>query len=343
MHSSAAPRLASIVATLALVLLVGLAGAQSRAVPCTTASPDCHEHFAVAGGLTIGCFRTFPLLTENPAITRAVIVVHGSGRNNDRYFKAGADSAVAAGVASEVLVVGPGFRMLEDKPAKNELYWDEEDWWKTGGPSTKDLPTSVSSFEVMDRLVTALADRSRFPNLRTIVVSGHSAGGQYVQRYAVGTQVDMKLPGIQMKFVVANPSSYVYLNDQRPLPFADGFAVPPAQPDPCADYDTYKYGLKGRNEYMSRLDASALVERYRRRHVTYLLGASDADATDDGLDTRCGGMLQGRFRLERGFNYKAHMDRFFSPHGHRVVLVPLIGHEGDRMFKSIEGQLVLFK
>ena len=305
--------------------------------------PTATSAFTVTGALTIGCYRTFPLGAVNPAITRAVVVVHGSNRNNDHYFKAAADSAVAAGVASEVLVVAPGFRMQEDKPQPNELYWDQEDWWKSGGPSTTALSPQVSSYEVMDRIVAALADRARFPNLRTIVVTGHSAGGQYVQRYAVGTQADRALAGVQLKFVVANPSSYVYLNDQRPRPFANEFWVPPQQPEPCAGYDTYKYGLAGRSGYMARLGAPALAAQYRARDVTYLLGASDADANDDGLDKRCGGMLQGRFRLERGINYKAHMDRFFAPHNHRVVLVPLIGHEGDRMYKSVEGQLVLFK
>jgi pimeloyl-ACP methyl ester carboxylesterase len=335
----------------ALLLLGFVFGAASlladirvpRASPCVAASADCHEPFTVAGQLTVGVYRTFALANPNPAITRAVVVVHGSSRNNDHYFKAVADSAVSAGVAGDVLVVAPGFRMLADKPPANELYWDKEDWWKSGGPSTAAFSPQVSSYEVMDRLLATLGDRTRFPNLRTIVVTGHSAGGQYVQRYAVGTQADGRLPGVEVKYVVANPSSYVYLNDQRPKAFTDQFWTPPQQPEPCPDYDTYKYGLNGRNDYMGRLEAAALTAAYRNRNVTYLLGASDADATDDGLDKRCGGMLQGRFRLERGINFKAHMDRFFAPHKHRIVLVPLIGHAGDRMYKSTEGQMVLFR
>lgn len=316
---------------------------QPAPAPCVTAAADCHEMLAVAGPLTIGCYRTFPLRTANPAITRAVIVVHGSKRNNDHYFKAVAASVVSAAAASDTLVVAPGFRMLADKPRPNELYWDQEDWWKSGGPSTSALSPQISSYAVMDRLVETLADRRVFPNVRTIVVTGHSAGGQFVQRYAVGTQVDRGLSSVQLKFVVANPSSYMYLNNQRPKPFTNEFWVPPQQPDPCPDYDTYKYGLTSRNAYMARLDAQELIAQYRSRDVTYLLGTSDADVNDDGLDKRCGGMLQGRFRLERGLNYKAHMDRFFAPHNHRVVLVPLIGHEGDRIYTSAEGQLLLFK
>jgi hypothetical protein len=200
----------------------------------------------------------------------------------------------------------------------------------------------MSSYEVMDRILRALGDRSRFPNLRTIVVTGHSAGGQYTQRYAIGTQVDRELPGVELRYVVANPSSYMYFDGQRPVPFGGDFRVPPKQAEPCGENE-YKYGLDKRNPYMARLDGAALASQYRARQVTYLLGTSDVNANDDGLDKRCGGVVQGRFRLERGMNYKAYMDRFFWPHAHRVVLVPMVAHEGDRIYLSTEGQTVLFR
>jgi hypothetical protein len=38
---------------------------------------------------------------------------------------------------------------------------------------------------VLDEMLLALADRTVFPNLARVVVSGHSAGGQIVQRYAL--------------------------------------------------------------------------------------------------------------------------------------------------------------
>jgi pimeloyl-ACP methyl ester carboxylesterase len=44
---------------------------------------------------------------------------------------------------------------------------------------------NVSSFRVYDDLFAWLADRSRFPALKRIVLAGHSGGGQVVQRYAI--------------------------------------------------------------------------------------------------------------------------------------------------------------
>ena len=45
---------------------------------------------------------------------------------------------------------------------------------------TKSVPgcmggTRLSSFDVMDRIVDRLANREIFPNLKTIVIAGHSA------------------------------------------------------------------------------------------------------------------------------------------------------------------------
>jgi hypothetical protein len=63
-----------------------------------------------------------------------------------------------------------------------------------------------------------LADRSLFPNLKAVVLAGHSGGGQLVQRYAVVGKAAAALTstGIHLRYVVANPSSYLYFSDERP-------------------------------------------------------------------------------------------------------------------------------
>ena len=54
-----------------------------------------------------------------------------------------------------------------------------------------------------------LADRSRQPNLRTVVLAGFSGGGQLVQRYAAVGRVGDTLAnrGIALRYVVGSPSS----------------------------------------------------------------------------------------------------------------------------------------
>lgn len=315
---------------------------QSRktARPCAVASPECRGQLTVAGQSHVYYFRTFALEQENPSVRRAILVIPGGQRMPERYFKALVDAARTAGTLDETLIVAPGFKIGEDTLAPGELWWDRDGGWKQGDPSTEKLPVQVSSYEVADRLITQMADRRRFPNMREVVVTGHSSGGQFTQRYAAATRIESSLTNVQMRFVVANPSSYLYLSADRPKLDAPGqFLVPP---DPGCSYNDYKHGLERRNEYMNRVAAGQLVDQYRARHVIYLLGTADTDPNHDGLDRSCAGMLQGRFRYERGIAFKAYLDMFFSPHNHRLLTVPGVGHEGEKMFGSAAGRSALF-
>jgi hypothetical protein len=171
------------------------------------------------------------------------------------------------------------------------------------------------------------------------VIAGHSAGGQLVQRYALGSAAAPEGPAIPVRYVVANPSSFMYLDSRRP-DGRGGFA--PARASIRCLVNAYKYGPDGRNPYMSGAPLDVMVRRYRARDVVYLLGAADSDPAAAGLDRRCAAMAQGPHRLARGTWFKAYMDRFFTPHAHRLVLVPGVGHSPNQMFRSREGRSVLF-
>lgn len=79
---------------------------------------------------------------------------------------------------------------------------------------------TVSSFDVLDQMLGILTDRDLYPNLNKISILGHSAGGQMVQRYAIMSLLaaaydEDDVDWIDMQFVVANPSSYTYLDERR--------------------------------------------------------------------------------------------------------------------------------
>src|ERR1041385_3154541 len=57
--------------------------------------------------------------------------------------------------------------------------------------------------------------KNSFQILKMIVVAGHSAGGQFITRYEMLNQVHDKL-GVPVSYVVANASSYAYVDDLRP-------------------------------------------------------------------------------------------------------------------------------
>src|SRR5258708_6928759 len=73
----------------------------------------------------------------------------------------------------------------------------------------------LTSFDFADEILRKLARKEVFPNLRNIVLAGHSAGGQFATRYEMANQVHDKL-GVPVTYVVSNPSSYAYLDDSRP-------------------------------------------------------------------------------------------------------------------------------
>ena len=98
-------------------------------------------------------------------------------------------------------------------------------------------PAPVSSFQVIDDLLRSLDDRKRLPTLASIVLAGHSGGAQLVQRYAVLNQIDgpLRRDGIAVRYVVANPSSYLYLTKERPRPDGKGYA--PYERGICPTYN----------------------------------------------------------------------------------------------------------
>lgn len=303
---------------------------------------NCRELVPMPGGILQPVYASLPFTRGDPRIVRVVIIVHGTNRNGGGYFATGMAAALRANVGDETLVVAPVFSIEKDRKdrAPNELYWPGNTGWKEGGASAVVASSQIGSFVVVDELIARLGDRTLFPNLTSIVIAGHSAGGQFVQRYAAGQSPDAVPAHVAIRYVVANPSSYLYFDKERPAA-GGGFAVP--MPAAACRYHRYKYGLEDRNPYMARADGATLRNRYRERDVSYLLGERDTDPNDPDLDKTCAGMLQGANRLERGKAFMAYMDRFMAPHRHRLSLVPGAGHSRTAMFTSAAGLEALFR
>jgi len=274
--------------------------------------------------LVVPVYASQPLTTPDADVTRAVIAIHGLSRNANDYW--GYAAAGLEGV-NGVLLVAPQFAESDDDPASDQLYWANSDWSQGDQSEGDGRPWSMSSFGVLDELVASL--RATFVNLRTVVVTGHSAGGQMTQRYAAASGD----PGL--RFVAMNPGSYLYLSPERPAA-GGGFAVPK---DPPADYDDYKYGLQDLKDtpYVAAVGAEALRGHYEAARVTYLLGALDTDKEDPDLDVSPPAMLQGAYRLQRGrlfFDYLGFTYGASIYERHTMSEVPGVDHDGERMFGS---------
>ena len=318
----------------ALGLLLACSAVQAAEHGVKELSPD---HLKIGPGeLSVGVSQDWqqPL----PQVQRALIVIHGRLRNAQTYLHSAEQAATQAGQLSTTLIVAPQF--LNDTDGTRHalpdsvLRWHANDWM-AGAPALS--PASLSSYAALDKILERLDDRKRFPNLREVVVAGHSGGAQVVQRYALTTQADKALlaDGIKVRYVIANPSSYAYFNAQRPIPTFDAAN--------CPGFNTWKYGLKELPAYAQGKKHRQLEQAYIERDITYLLGAKDTDPNHPALDKSCEAEAQGAFRLERGKNYFEYLTQR-HPQGlnQRLVEVPGVGHNGDQMFTSPEGQKALF-
>nr|WP_260400249.1 alpha/beta hydrolase [Paraburkholderia bannensis] len=288
--------------------------------------------------------------------TRAVILLHGRLRNADAYFalaQRARDGAHAAGnrAAQDTLLLVPQFLADADIDAHrlppSTLRWDWTNWM--GGDDAHG-PAPLSSFDVVDALLAALADTVRFPVLREVVIAGHSGGAQVVQRYAVlaAGETALAARGVALRYVIANPSSYVYFDAQRP-DGAGGFA--PLDAARCPGFNRWKYGLDALPPYAramqtnntATLDPRALEAQYARRHVILLLGERDCDPAHPALDRSCEAMTQGAHRLARGRAWAQYM-RARHPHAstHTTHEIAGAGHDADAIFGSPAGREALF-
>lgn len=276
-------------------------------------------------------------------IERAVLVFHGRQRNAEGYWLATRKAARAAGDAGRhSLLIAPQFLAERDVKAHGlsaqTLRWSPTDW--TAGSAALG-PAAISPYETIDALLSMLADRQRFPRLKQVVIAGHSGGGQVVQRYAVVGQGESQLAavGVKVRYVVANPSSYLYFSDERPRP--NGTFAAPA-PAPCPTFNRWKFGWESAPPYAQSTTPAAYESRFLKRDVVYLLGAADTDPNHPALDKSCGAEAQGAHRLVRGHNYLAYLRRRHPDLAPTAHDVPGVGHDGDRMLNSACALAALF-
>lgn len=333
-----------------LLLMASLAAASQ---PCTKASVECTERIALgpAGKFSV-VYRNFSLTERNTAIERALVIIHGAGRNADAYFQSGLAGAFLAQALASTLIVAPRFASQQgacrDQLAEGEISWKcsgADDWRGGGGPS--DGAGGVTSFDLVDKIVEALARRDVFPNLKVIVITGHSAGGQFTHRYAAANRAEAAV-SIPVRYLVANPSSYLYLDALRLAPGATcsekGGCTGPftayREGRNCTTFNAWRYGMEKRTGYAAKISDEQLREQLTRRDVTYLLGEFD-NLPVYGFDSSCPAMAQGSNRLERGVIYWNYINSQYKAR-HKLVVVPACGHNGRCMYTAAESLPLLF-
>jgi hypothetical protein len=302
-------------------------------------APAADVESLVVGEGHVLAWRTHALQAgASPRIERAFIMVHGTGRNAEEYFRWSLGATLIANKLETTAVVAPHFKARTaagrgDEVAPGEWFWTN-DAWKAGEAA---LNGKLFSFDVMDRILECFNDAARFPDLKEVVVAGHSAGGQYVQRYAATNAMEPKMR-VPVRYVVANPSSYVYPNELRPG--AGGFSKYWDAAN-CTTYNDYRYGLDKLTGYAARTEAAQIREQFAKRKVTYLVGELDTRTDDPNLDKTCPAVAQGANRRERGTNFHNYMKSQFGA-AHDFAIAPGCGHAAVCVFAGPAGVKAVF-
>jgi pimeloyl-ACP methyl ester carboxylesterase len=295
-------------------------------------------------------YGSYSLTTPNRAITRALIMVHGAGRNADHYFETATAAAFLANALDNTIVIAPRFAAGRDSVQPNEILWPEgRNSWRAGGAS----PTNpaITSFDFVDEIVRTLADKKIFPNLKAIVVTGHSAGGQFATRYEMTNKVD-GTPGVSLSYVVADPSSYSWPTAERPLPVGNAdpvgadkealgrngekvntnFTFGPFDSTKAPRYNRWPFGLENRDGYAAGPSNEQLIKQLVERPTTYLLGQVDVLPLG-GFDSSPNAMAQGPTRRARGEAFYTYVNQKLGG-SHHAIIVSECGHNDRCIFTT---------
>lgn len=370
------------------VLLLGpfMAGAWAQTAsaaeppPCDRrATPACFVAFALPAGAGRMHYYTsrLPGAGQGPSPRSAIVVMHGHPRDANRSFDAALLAARRAGRLDDTLIAAPLFQVAEDRSARcrargvpppeaGDALWTCSSWLD-GSPSQGAVP--IGSFAALDALVAELV--RQWPGLQTITLAGFSAGAQMLQ-HSVGFAGDPPA-GVTLRYVIADPGSWLYFDPVRPVPTLAGNPVGwdacgggadfpagctfrfdvPSDLGACRDYDGWKYGVEALPAALGRPAAEAKA-RYAKAQIAYLEGERDSSAEKGAfypiLDKSCAALLQGPYRLQRGQAYLAYEQAFIPSgdsrngidRGRRLTVVPGCGHDVTCVLPSEAARASLF-
>jgi dienelactone hydrolase len=253
----------------------------------TIIQPGNGKHSVTLGGTTLDVFTWHPKTTPKLLL----VVFHGMHADADNYR----DRAQPLAEELGAVVVAPRFAQPE---FTIPLY-------QRGGvaPDGVFVPPGGRTVDLIAPLVAWAQQACGQPGLRYALI-GHSAGGQFLSRVAAFA------PATGVRYVIANPSTWVLPSTEDTVPY--GFA---GSPDP-----------------------EQTLRTYLSLPITVLLGAEDTGTSN--LSSEPEAVAQGATRLERGRNAFARAKTAAKALGAtfrwKLAEVPGVGHDSARMFASAQ-------
>lgn len=339
-------------------------------------------YYSSHGSVNVGIVNN----TRLNDITNVIIVMHGALRNADDLF-----CSLLVGINEQskkknsidpanILLIAPRFAVNTDPDIYTTLVdhgevlqWEVNDGgfggsWRYGANAVwPPYAVHLSSYDVIDIMVNQLLT---LPKVNHIAVIGHSAGGQFVQRWSLltNTWIESKVTS-----VVANPSSYGYLTNERRAVYQvddDGpdWIIPN---DPkCPGYNQWMFGfdpdqiIDGKPIYsvsyvqnvINQYGFEWIKKRFATRYIIYLGASLDhcnvthhtntSWCSSHGLQGSCSDEWEGENRLERHWNYwnmllRVYKDNVNDLNQYRDIVIG-VGHDYSLVFNSDVGQRATF-
>jgi len=253
----------------------------------------------VSGGLTMTVFTYKPQDYQSGGM---LVVLHGlthDAENYRSYAKAVADR-------HKLLVIAPLFDK-EHFPGKT---------YNMGGVKVNDqlAPQAEWAYSRLGEVIKAVQVREGNAELPYTMV-GHSAGGQFVMRYAA------LMPAGAARMVAMNPGTDLF--PRTDWEFGYGFGGLPPE---CRD--------------------DAALQHYLAAPLTLYLGQADINPQHPELDKSSAAELQGAFRLERGCACFDYAKKLAEERGWkfnwRKVEAPGVAHFARKMLDAKEAEEALF-
>ena len=105
-----------------IVLFILFIASGAGAAPCTTANADCTEWIKIDGGPSrVLVYRTYSLDGKNDAISRALIMVHGQGRDANNYFRNAFGAAFLAQSLENTVIIATLFATKREGNCRDNL------------------------------------------------------------------------------------------------------------------------------------------------------------------------------------------------------------------------------
>lgn len=280
---------------------------------------------------------------DSKKIERVVIILPGQWRDSWSSINTLGNALRVAEKYSElnvnednILLLSPVFLNQNDHKRgalkSDEIYFQDSGWAAAGTTRGPDDFRGISSYSVIDHFVDFAFNTSNFPNMKRVVIAGHSMGAQAALRYAIlrkSQKHDKKI-----SYWVGNPGSFLYLDDKRPMS---------NHTSNCSDYNNFPMGFHGSHpKYVSQdfENSDKIVSRFENRRVHYSFGMDD----NGGRSDKCSVNAQGPNRLARGALWIKHLARVYGgfPDTHSVDFASCISHQDYPMFAHYEALKFLF-